>query len=99
MKHILVTLLSSLSLSSLLLSLLLTNCQSKKEPDWRYEIKGQVFHKGQWHDAIWYTDTIELGDNYATYQNSDGSRVIIPAPFILIDHKFDKVTKDTIPAF
>jgi hypothetical protein len=94
MKHTLTLLLS------LLLSLILTNCQSKtKEPDWRYEIRGQVFHKGQWHDAIWYTDTIELGDNYATYYNSDGSQVIIPAPFVLIDHKYDKITKDTVPAF
>jgi hypothetical protein len=94
MKHTLTLLLS------LLLSLILTNCQSKtKEPDWRYEVRGQVFHKGQWHDAIWYTDTIELGDNYATYYNSDGSQVIIPSPFVLIDHKYDKITKDTVPAF
>ena len=79
--------------------LLLTNCQSKKEPDWRYEVRGYVNYKGQQHEAIWYTDTIELGDNYATYHNSDGSQVIIPAPFVLIDHKYDKITKDTVPAF
>jgi hypothetical protein len=93
MKHTLTLLLS------LLLSLLLTNCQSKKEPDWRYEIRGYVTHNGKQHDAIWYTDTIELGDNYATYYNSDGSQVIIPSPFVLIDHKWDKITKDTVPAF
>jgi hypothetical protein len=93
MKSLLhITLLSSL--------LLLTNCQSKtKEPDWRYEIRGYVIQRGQQHEAIWYTDTIELGDNYATYHNSDGSQVIIPAPFVLIDHKYDKITKDTVPAF
>ena len=94
MKHTLALLLS------LLLSLFLTNCQSKtKEPDWRYEVRGYVNYKGQQHEAIWYTDTIELGDNYATYYNSDGSQVIIPAPFVLIDHKYDKITKDTVPAF
>jgi hypothetical protein len=70
MKHTL-----TLLISSLLLSLLLTNCQSKKEPDWRYEIKGHVLHKGQWHEAIWYTDTIEIGDNYVSYRNSDGTEV------------------------
>ena len=87
----------SLLLSSLLL---LTNCQSKtKETDWRYEVRGYVIHNGKPHEAIWYTDTIELGDNYATYHNSDGSQVIIPAPFVLIDHKYDKITKDTVPAF
>ena len=87
----------SLLLSSLLL---LTNCQSKtKEPDWRYEVRGYVIHNGKPHEAIWYTDTIEIGDNYATYHNSDGSQVIIPAPFVLIDHKYDKITKDTVPAF
>ena len=93
MKH------TSTLLLSLLLSLLLTNCQSKKEPDWRYEIRGYVIHNGKQHDAIWYTDTIELGENYATYYNSDGSQVIIPSPFVLIDHKYDKITKDTVPAF
>ena len=87
----------SLLLSSLLL---LTNCQSKtKETDWRYEVRGYVIHNGKPHEAIWYTDTIEIGDNYATYHNSDGSQVIIPAPFVLIDHKYDKITKDTVPAF
>ena len=89
-----------ITLSLLLSSLLLTNCQSKtKQPDWRYEVRGYVNYKGQPHEAIWYTDTIELGDNYATYHNSDGSQVIIPAPFVLIDHKYDKITKDTVPAF
>jgi len=94
MKHTL-----TLLISSLLLSLLLTNCQSKKEPDWRYEIKGHVLHKGQWHEAIWYTDTIEIGDNYVSYHNSDGTEVVIPSPFILIDHKWDKVTENTTPNF
>jgi hypothetical protein len=62
----------------------------KRELRWRYEIKGFVIYKGKQHPAIWYTDTIEVGDNYAKYQNSDGTEVVIPAPFILIDHKFDK---------
>lgn len=84
----------------ILTTLLILSCQqSKKEPTWRYEIKGYVDYKGEKHEAIWFTDTIELGENYATYRNSDGSQVVIPAPFILIDHKYDKVIKDTVPAF
>ena len=84
----------------ILTTLLILSCQqSKKEPTWRYEIKGYVNYKGEKHEAIWFTDTIELGENYATYRNSDGSQVVIPAPFILIDHKYDKVVKDTVPAF
>lgn len=84
----------------ILTTLLILSCQqSKKETTWRYEIKGYVIHNGQQHEAIWFTDTIELGENYATYRNSDGSQVVIPAPFILIDHKYDKVIKDTVPAF
>lgn len=63
--------------------------ESKSE--WRYEIHGYVLHKGQPHDAIWYTDSIEIGENYVSYQNSDGTEVVIPSPFVLIDHKYDKV--------
>lgn len=88
------------SLVTILSLLLITSCvQKQKEPTWRYEIKGYVIHKGLRHEAVWYTDTIELGDNYATYQNSDGSQVVIPAPFILIDHKYDKSYSDTVSAF
>lgn len=84
----------------ILTTLLILSCQqSKKETTWRYEIKGYVHHKGEKHKAVWFTDSIELGENYATYRNSDGSQVVIPAPFILIDHKYDKVIKDTVPAF
>lgn len=84
----------------ILTTLLILSCQqSKKETTWRYEIKGYVNYKGEKHKAVWFTDSIELGENYATYRNSDGSQVVIPAPFILIDHKYDKVVKDTVPAF
>lgn len=78
--------------------LFLTNCQSDKSK-WRYEIRGHVMYEGQKRPAIWYTDSVEIGENYAKYRNSDGSEVVIPAPYILIDHKYDKVTKDTVSAF
>jgi hypothetical protein len=78
--------------------LLFTNCQSDKTK-WRYEVRGYVMYQGQKRPAIWYTDTIEIGENYAKYQNSDGSEVVIPAPYILVDHKYDKVIKDTVSAF
>lgn len=77
------------------------NCEPPKNKysKWRYEIRGKVIHQGKPHDAIWYTDTIELGDNYVRYQNSDGSEVVIPAPYVLIDHKYDNQIIDTNPAF
>jgi hypothetical protein len=78
--------------------LLFTNCQSDKTKC-RYEVRGYVMYQGQKRPAIWYTDTIEIGENYAKYQNSDGSEVVIPAPYILVDHKYDKVIKDTVSAF
>ena len=73
--------------------MIMTQCTThkKENSEWRYEIHGYVLHKGQQHEAIWFTDTLEIGDNYVSYQNSDGSQVVIPAPFVLIDHKFDKV--------
>lgn len=75
--------------------LLILSCQqSEKDFTWRYEIKGYVNYKGEKHEAVWLTDTIELYENYVTYRNSDGSRVVITSPFVLIDHKYDKVIKD-----
>ena len=72
--------------------LLLFSCQTKEEL-WRYEVRGYVNYKGQPHDAIWYTDTIEIHQDFATYTNSDGSEVIIKPPFKLIDHKLCKTTE------
>ena len=97
MKHIQFNL---IFLMMLTLSLfLITNCKRVNPQDMRYEIHGYVNYGGEVRKAIWYTDTIELGDNYATYTNSDGSEVVIPAPFVLIDHKYDSLTKNTKPAF
>lgn len=84
---------------SLFLIIIFHNKAPKNYSKWRYEIRGQVIHQGKPHDAIWYTDTIEIGDNYCKYKNSDGSEVVIPAPYVLIDHKYDRVKKDTVPAF
>ena len=70
-----------------------------KYSKWRYEIRGKVLHNGKPHDAIWYTDTIEMGDNYVKYENSDGTEVIIPSPYILVDRKYDNLIVDTLPAF
>lgn len=81
--------------------IIFNNCEPPENQysKWRYEIRGKVIHKGKPHDAIWYTDTIEMGDNYCRYQNSDGTEVVIPAPYIIIDHKYDKVIEDKTPAF
>jgi hypothetical protein len=80
---------------------LISQCRppKQKQTEWRYEIHGYVIHNGKPHDAIWYTDTIEFGDNYLRYVNSDSSEVIIPSPYVLIDHKFNKIIRDSVPAF
>jgi hypothetical protein len=70
-----------------------------KHSEWRYEIHGYVVHKGKPHPAIWFTDTIELGNNYASYHNSDGTQVVIPSPYVIIDYKYNKVIKDSVPTF
>ena len=80
---------------------LVTQCKPADRnttPEWRYEVHGYVLHNGQKHDAIWYTDTIEIGENYLRYENSDGTEVVIPSPYVLIDHKYDtKKTQNTDP--
>jgi len=72
--------------------IIISRCNNVPEPhsEWRYEIHGYVKHKDKQHKAIWYTDTIEIGENYLRYENSDGTEVVIPPPFVLIDHKYEK---------
>lgn len=70
--------------------ILLSKCKEVNKK-WRYEVRGYVQYKGKPHDAIWFTDTLEIGDNFVSYKNSDGSEVVIPAPYVIIDHKYDKV--------
>lgn len=71
----------------------------KRHSKWRYEIHGYVSHNGKKNPAIWFSDTIEIGENYIRYKNSDSSEVVIPSPYVLIDHKYDKVVKDTASTF
>jgi hypothetical protein len=72
-------------------TILTVNCSNKKEQKWKYEIHGYIqTSDGDLREAIWYTDTITLNDNGSIYyDNSDGSRVTIESPFILIDHSLD----------
>lgn len=80
--------------------ILISQCQSStSQKKWRYEIKGFVNYKGKKHPAIWYTDTVEYGDNYVMYSNSDGTEVVIPAPYILKDYEKGIIKEDTSPAF
>lgn len=81
--------------------ILISQCEApkKKHSEWRYEVHGYVLHNGKPHEAIWFSDTLEIGENYLRYENSDGTEVVIPSPYILIDHKYDKVIRDTVPAF
>lgn len=61
-----------------------------KKNTWKYEIKGWITIENEIRPAIWYTDTISsISDDSVVYHNSDGSRVVIDSPFILIDHSVD----------
>jgi hypothetical protein len=79
---------------TLLLSIIIIG-NYKIKNDWRYEIHGYVIKDGKPHPAIWKTDTIEFDKEHLFYQNSDGTKVVIPTPYVLIDYKNDKVIKDT----
>jgi len=79
---------------TLLLSIIIIG-NYKIKNDWRYEIHGYIIQDGKTHPAIWKTDTIEFDKDHLFYQNSDGTKVVIPAPYVLIDYKNDKVIKDT----
>ena len=74
-----------------LLLLIITSCGKK---DYRYEIRGKIYVPtsgvNPMHDAIWYTDTISFDGDTIYYFNSDGSKVRIKPPYILIDHILDK---------
>jgi hypothetical protein len=63
----------------------------KKEKKWTYQIKGEVTVLGKKRPAIWYTDTLDyIQADSCGYRNSDGSRVDIKSPYILIDHSLDR---------
>lgn len=81
--------------------ILISNCEAPKQKhsEWRYEVHGYVIHNGKQHPAVWFSDTLEIGDNYLRYENSDGTEVVITSPYVLIDHKYDKTIKDSKPAF
>lgn len=81
---------------TLLCVVFLTAC--KPQRPWRYEVRGFVNWKGQPHEAIWYTDKIDIDteNNSLVYWNSDGTKVTIYKPYILIDHKYDRMAPDTL---
>ena len=77
MKELLLTLLTIIVISS---------CVTK---EYRYEIHGKVYIPTSglhpMHDAIWLTDTISFNGDTIYYFNSDGSKVTINPPYVLID--------------
>jgi hypothetical protein len=78
MKELLLTLLTIIMISS---------CITK---EYKYEIHGKVYIPTAgvhpMHDAIWYTDTISFDGDTLYYFNSDGSKVTIRPPYVLIDN-------------
>lgn len=73
-------------LLALLTIVMISSCITK---EYKYEIHGKVYipTKGlnPMHDAIWYTDTISFNGDTIYYFNTDGTKVIIIPPYILID--------------
>lgn len=69
------------------LVIILVSCNKK---DYRYEIRGKVYVPTSGinpvHDAVWYTDSINFNGDTIYYFNSDGSKVKINPPYVLIDH-------------
>jgi len=77
-----------LILSLVFLIILVTfSCNRNK---YRYKIYGKIYVPTAGlhpiHDAIWYTDTIGFDGDTLYYFNSDGSKVTIRPPYILIDN-------------
>jgi len=69
--------------------LMSTNQTQKKK--WNYEVKGYVIVDGKKKPAIWYTDTLYwISEDSCGYKNSDGTKVNIKTPYLLIDHTLDK---------
>jgi hypothetical protein len=77
-------------------SIILSN---QKQKEWRYKIIGYVHYKGKVKDAVWYTDRLDRGENFVKYHNTDGTEVVIPAPYVIIDYRHNYIIKDTDKAF
>ena len=67
----------------------------KVKKEWRYKIVGYVHYGAETKQAVWYADSIIKGENFVYYENSDGTEVVIPSPYVIIDYKYDFVIKDT----
>jgi hypothetical protein len=80
------------TIKTLLLILLLFSSCGRKE--YRYEIRGKIYIPtsglNPMHNAVWFTETINFDGDTIYYFNSNGTKVKIRPPFILIDHTLDK---------
>ena len=70
----------------LLITFIIFSCNKR---EYKYEIHGKIYiptaGPHPMHNATWYTDTINFNGDTAYYFNSDGSKVTIRPPYILID--------------
>ena len=66
----------------LIFGLLLFSCQSK---NYTYEIHKTLYYNDKPYEGVWYTDSIDFLGDTVFYKNSDGSRIKISPPYILID--------------
>lgn len=65
--------------------------KTSPKKQWKWEVRGNVMYHGTQRPAIWWTDSLDyINADSCGYHNSDGSKVIIKSPFVLVDHRFDK---------
>ena len=75
------------TLFSLLILMMITSCGGH---DYKYRVSGTVILPEspviKSSNAVWYTDSINFNGDTIYYFNSDGSKVKINPPYVLIDH-------------
>lgn len=78
-----VLMLSVLLLTSLSCKTKIDQKMTKNLDDYKYRIHGDVYTKGGFRDAVFYTDTFSFvdGGRRLEYENSDGSVQIIYSPY------------------
>ena len=95
MKKYLLTKWNLLLIGLILITLGTIRFNHKIKKQWRYKVIGYVHYGGKMREAVWYTDSLIREENFVYYENSDGTEVVIPTPYVIIDYKYDFVIKDT----
>lgn len=80
-----------LTIAALFIFIFIVAITTAPKKQWKWEVRGQVIHNGSERPAIWYTDSLDyITEDSCGYHNSDGTKVTIESPYVLVDHRFDK---------